>query len=126
MAIVAALHLALLGPDGLRAVARRCHANMQRLRRLLETVPGIRLPFDGPCFHETVVQWRPEGMGAPSVPELLAGMEQDGIAAGFALGTDYPELADGWLVCTTEQHSAEDHQRYRTSLLEHGGNAWAA
>ena len=111
LAIAAAIHLSLLGPNGLRATARRCHANMSGLRRRLQEIPGVALPFKQPFFHETVMQ-----LVNHSAEALLAAMAAAGIAGGYALQRDYPALGEAILVCTTEMRTAEDLGRYIETL----------
>ncbi|RMD80356.1 MAG: aminomethyl-transferring glycine dehydrogenase subunit GcvPA [Gammaproteobacteria bacterium] len=111
MVTAAAVHLALLGPEGLRRVAARCHANLRALVEGLSALPGVEPLFPGPCFHEAALRLpRP----AEEVLEALLG---HGILGGVPLGPDYPELGEGaLLVCTTETRTPEDLAAYREAL----------
>ena len=101
-ALAVAVHLSLLGPEGLREVAEGSMAAAAYARRRLAEVPGFSLAFSGPSFHEFVLR-------CPVPPErLLAGLAEKGIVGGYALGADYPELADGLLVCCTELTRRQD------------------
>src|SRR5262249_30520385 len=50
------IYMAILGADGLHAVASRCHANTKALTDALTKIPGVSVAFDGPFFHERVVK----------------------------------------------------------------------
>ena len=107
----ATIHMALLGPEGLRRVALAAHANTATLRARLEAIPGVRAAFpDTPFFHEVVVR-----LPVP-VPEVLRALEAQGILGGFALGEFYPALTDSLLVCATETKTEADIARYTHHL----------
>jgi len=102
----AAIHMALLGPHGLKRVAQACHANLHALLDRLERDAGVRRRFSAPVFHEAVL-----GLEAPVGP-LLERMRSDGILGGIELASDFPELTESLLVCTTETKTAGDLDRY--------------
>ena len=102
----AAIHMALLGPQGLKRVAQACHANLHALLDRLERVAGVRRRFSAPVFHEAVL-----ALDVP-VAALLDRMRGDGILGGIELRGDFAELGDGLLVCTTETKTAADLDRY--------------
>ncbi|WP_297375690.1 aminomethyl-transferring glycine dehydrogenase subunit GcvPA [Acidiferrobacter sp.] len=107
----ATIHMALLGPEGLRRVALAAHANTATLRARLEAIPGVRAAFpDTPFFHEVVVR-----LPVP-VPEVLRALEAQGILGGFALGEFYPALTDSLLMCATETKTEADIARYTHHL----------
>lgn len=107
----ATIHMALLGPEGLRRVALAAHANTATLRARLEAIPGVRAAFpDTPFFHEVVVR-----LQVP-VPEVLRALEAQGILGGFALGEFYPALTDSLLMCATETKTEADIARYTHHL----------
>jgi glycine dehydrogenase subunit 1 len=106
----ATLYLTLLGPTGLRSVALACHENTCALLDRLGKVNGVERVFDRPVFHEAVLR-----LGRPAGPVVEA-MAQRGILAGYALGTDYPELEDALLVCVTETRTSADMDRYVDEL----------
>lgn len=110
MAIAAAIHMALIGPEGLRAIALTCHERTRTLLAEIQTRTGITPLFDRPFFHETVFRV------AGAVVPLLESMSRQGVAAGVALGADYGELADALLVCATETRSDDDLRRYAAVL----------
>lgn len=106
----ATIHMALLGPAGLRAVASASHANTLRLVARLTAIPGVSLAFPGAVFHEAVLR-----IEAP-VGDVLRALEAQGILGGYPLGEDYPALADGLLVCATETKTEADIEHYAVHL----------
>jgi glycine dehydrogenase subunit 1 len=106
LAVAAAtVHMAILGPQGLRRAALASHANLLALLRSLESL-GIRRRFRAPVFHEAVV-----ALDAPAAP-FLAQLRGQGILGGLDLADAYPELSPGVLVCTTETKTPADLDRY--------------
>jgi glycine dehydrogenase subunit 1 len=77
-------------------------SNTARMVEELAGVEGVEPVFSGPQFHEAVVR-----LGCPVAPVLehLAGQ---GIAGGYDLSAEYPELGNALLVCATETKSEED------------------
>lgn len=106
MVTAAAIYLALLGPDGLAAVARACHAKAIGLRERLTAVQGIERLFTGPVFHEFALR-----LQTPVAPVLRA-LKAQGILGGLDLARHYPELGASLLVCATETKNESDLARY--------------
>src|SRR5688572_11943800 len=98
----ATIHLALLGPEGLRRVAAACAARTRELVAALTNIDGIREVFPGPRFHEAVLK-----LERPAGPVLDA-LAAEGIAGGLDLEPDYPELGHALLVCATETRTTAD------------------
>jgi glycine dehydrogenase subunit 1 len=111
LAVTAAtIHLALLGPQGLRRVAHTCHANLLALLDRLKEVSRVRRRFASPVFHEATLS-----LAAP-VSSVLDQLCDQGLLAGLDLREFYPELGDAMLVCTTETKTAADLERYVRGL----------
>ncbi len=104
------IHMALLGPEGLARAARlSCH-NARRLLALLCAIPGVTRRFSAPFFHEFVLV-------PPRAPgDLIERLARERVVAGVALGDEYPELADGLLLCATETKSEADLLELRDML----------
>lgn len=100
------IFMSLVGPQGLREMAMASLRNTRQLADRLVRLPNIRQAFNGPCFHETVIQ-----VDRPLGPVLDA-MRQRGILAGFDLTRDYPELGNALLICATETKTDDDLQCY--------------
>jgi len=111
LAVTAAtIHLALLGPEGLRRVAHTCHANLLGLLDRLKGVSGVRRRFASPAFHEATLSL---AVPAAAVLEQLC---DQGLLAGLDLCEMYPELGHAILVCTTETKTTGDLDHYVRSL----------
>ncbi len=112
MVTAATIHMALLGPDGLRRVAAASHANTAVLTVQASGVAGVKRAFQGAHFHEVVLQ-----LNRP-VREVLAKMLEQGISGGHDLSADYPQLGNALLVCATETKTEADLARY-IEVLRH-------
>jgi glycine dehydrogenase subunit 1 len=108
--VAATIYLSLLGAEGLREVALLSHTCAVELKNRLSKIPGVKVVFNQPCFHEFVIQFD------KPVKAIIAQMARDGIQAGFDLSTDFPALKNALLVCATETKSLEDLSRYEESL----------
>jgi glycine dehydrogenase subunit 1 len=106
----ATIHMALLGPEGLKNVALASHANTRALLDRLTSLAGVARVFASPYFHEAVIR-----VNSP-VDDVLRALRAQGILGGYGLGRDYPELADCILVCATETKTADDLEQYRQQL----------
>jgi len=106
------IYMSLLGPTGLRRVAIACHENTRQLARHLATVPDVHLAYDGPFFHERVLRLP---VDARAVVDAAAARR---VLLGYPLGDDYPDLADGLLVCATEKYGDAHFERAAGLLRE--------
>jgi glycine dehydrogenase subunit 1 len=106
----ATIYLSLMGPQGLTRTAAASHARAQELVGALSRVPGVRLAFSGPYFHEAVLE-----LDRPVAPVLRA-LSARGIIGGLDLAGYFPELGHALLVCATETKTSADIERYRASL----------
>ncbi len=108
----ATIYLSLLGPVGLARTAAVSHARTRELAAALTRLPGVRLAFPGPYFHEAVLAFdRP-------VAPLLKALAGRGINGGLDLSGYYPQLGNALLVCATETKTAADIEQYRSALGE--------
>jgi glycine dehydrogenase subunit 1 len=117
LALRATVHLAALGPQGLKETAELCLRKAHYAAEQLTKVPGVGLRFDRPFFKEFAVKL---GGDVPAVAnELLAA----GYHAGLPLGRWYPELRDSLLVAVTERRTKAEidglaHELRRTRSAE--------
>ena len=112
LAVTAAtVHMALLGPQGLRRVAQACHANLLALLGRLEREAQVRRRFAAPVFHEAIIAL--DTLAGP----VLERMREQRVLGGVDPGGDHPQLADTVLVCATETKTAEDLDRYVEALV---------
>src|SRR6185369_3871938 len=98
--------------EGLARVASLSHERTNELVAALTRIKGVKLAFEGPRFHEAVLQ-----LDRPVAP-VLAELARRGIVGGFDLAADYPELGNALLVCATETRSSEDIEKYANALAE--------
>jgi glycine dehydrogenase subunit 1 len=113
-AIVSAVYMALLGPDGFRQLAE---TNMQKARYAMERlneIKGVRAPhFATPHFNEFVVNF--DGTGK-TVAEINQELLELGIFGGKDISQEFPEFGSAALYCVTEIHGQEDIERLATAL----------
>lgn len=93
-ATAATIHLAMLGREGLHALAL---LNYRRARYAKEQLAatGRATVFSGPVFNEFAIH-------APK--DATRRIMDAGLAGGLPLAPAYPELEDGLLLCVTELH----------------------
>ena len=122
MMLRATIYLAMLGRGGLAALGEANRARIEALRTRARRVPGVSIPFDGPCFNETVLRLqRParEFRAFARGRGVLAGIPLDGVA-----GCGPNDL----LVAVTEKRSLAQIDLYAALLAEFaaGGGKGAA
>ncbi len=110
LALAAAVYMGALGRQGFRKVSELNLRKAAYAKEAIAGVPGFRVAFDAPTFNEFVVR-------TPLPPEevnrrLLA----HHVLGGAPLGRWYPELADAWLVCVTEQRTRAEIDRLASLL----------
>ncbi len=111
----ATIHMSLLGAQGLRRVAVRCHNNTDALIKAATKLPGVGQRFEGEFFHERVLE-----LPKPA-EEVVRVMSDGGIQAGLALGKYFPEspdLSDCLLVCATEKRTQQEIDSFVGLLQE--------
>ncbi len=95
--------VSLLGPAGLRELAR---LNARKTRYAVQQLAaaGLVERFTGPSFNEVVLR------GA-DVSARFERLVRRGIVAGLPLARAYPELEDSLLLCVTDVHRRADIDR---------------
>jgi glycine dehydrogenase subunit 1 len=106
----ATIYLSIIGPEGLERVATAAHARTEELVATLTRLPGVRVAFTGPRFHEAVLR-----LDRPVAP-VLATLAARGIVGGLDLTPFYPELGEALLVCATETKTSADIERFAEAL----------
>ncbi len=99
-ALRAAIYLALQGPDGLRETATLCAQHGESVKKRLTESPRFEAAFSGATWREFAIRDK-----AGDVDALLKHCRDNGIHAGLALGDDYSELKDCFLVAVTEKRT---------------------
>ncbi len=105
LALAGLVHLAWLGPQGLREQGELCTALAAYAKRRLREA-GFELVFpEKTTFKEFAVRvGRPAG-------EAIRAARARGVHPGYALGRDYEGMDDALLVCLTEKRSPADVDR---------------
>lgn len=92
-ALAVTVHLALLGPHGLREVAEQSAGLAHHFRQEVVKLDGFELVLKAPSFHEVLVRC-PEG--------TLEALLEQGIIGGYDVSQDFPEYKGCLLFCFTE------------------------
>jgi glycine dehydrogenase subunit 1 len=108
----ATIYMSLVGPHGLAKIASTCIERTAALVAALGKVPGVRVAFDAPRFHEAVLL-----LDRP-VAGVLEALAARGIVGGVDLSRDYPSLGSALLVCATETRTPEDIATYARALAD--------
>jgi glycine dehydrogenase subunit 1 len=104
-AVVNAVYLALMGPQGFAEIGTTISANSAYAARRVEAeVPGVRVRWGG-FFKEFVLDVTDTGK---SVAKINATLRAHGIFGGLDLSADFPELGQSALYAVTEVHTADD------------------
>jgi glycine dehydrogenase subunit 1 len=109
-ALAGTIYLAWLGRAGIVELGELLVRRTAYARERLAEVEGVSLLHDAPVAREFALR-----LDAP-VGAVLDRVSQEGTAAGYELGRDYPEYEDGLLVAITERRSREDIDRLAEAL----------
>ncbi len=96
------IHLAWLGKRGFVELGELLVRRTAYARSKLAEVPGVSLVSDAPVVREFALS-----LDAP-VGEVLDLCAAEGVAAGYRLDREYPEIENGLLVAITERRSVGD------------------
>jgi glycine dehydrogenase subunit 1 len=116
-ALAGTVYLAWLGKRGIVELGELLARRTAYARERLAAVDGVDLLHEAPVVREFAIR-----VDAP-VDAVLDACAEDGIAAGYPLGHEYPEHEDGLLVAITERRSREDIDRLAESLGRAVGQA---
>lgn len=109
-ALRAAVFVALLGRDGMKALAEHNYRNAEFAKDTLSRVKGVEVKRSSPTFNEfTVLLPRP-------ADEVVYRMVEKGFASGFPLGRFYKGMDNYLLVAVTEKRTKEDICKLADSL----------
>ena len=92
-ALTAGVYLAAMGPEGLKEVAESSMAKAHYLCRELTKLPGVKLRYDAPFFHEFLLDM-------PKADEILSALDKKNILGGLPFD-------GGILWCATEKVSKQ-------------------
>ena len=105
-ALASTVYLALMGKEGIPAVANLCVQKAHYLADQLQKIKGISLMFPNPFFKEFAVK-------VPVKPKkIIDAMRKEKIFAGIDLGRFDYGINDGLLIAVTEKRTKEEMDRY--------------
>ena len=111
-ALASAIHLAWLGPAGLREAAEQSAQKAHYLADRLTELPGVELVSDSAFVREFALT-------LPADPnKVINAMAEHGYLAGISLSGDYPEHSQAILVAVTEKRSRAELDGYVETLKE--------
>jgi glycine dehydrogenase subunit 1 len=113
-AVVNAVYMALMGPQGFAEIGTTISANSAWAANRIAQVPGVRVRWSG-FFKEFVVDFSDTGR---TVAEVNASLRTADIFGGKDLSADFPELGQSALYCVTEVHTGEDIDALVSALKE--------
>jgi glycine dehydrogenase subunit 1 len=109
-ALVATIHLCLLGKEGMRELALQNLAKARFAQAQLEKIPGVRRMFSGPIFNEFTLEF------PRSVKMINAALLRENIIGPYPLGQHYSELTKKGLVCVTETMPRAEIERLAAAI----------
>ena len=115
IALMGAMHMALLGPDGLRDLAHRNMTACQKAKEVLAATPGVRIVHDAHHFNEFAIEVQ------GSAAACLEYLDSNGIIGGLDLGRWYEGTTNQLLITTTDQTTLRDIESLSAQLA-----LWAA
>lgn len=111
-ATAAAIHISLLGRNGLAELAERNMAAAAYMAERIGALKGFERVFDKPFFNEVAFH-------LPVEPGLVnQRLKKEGIVGGLDLSRYYPQLESAALFCATEIHSKKSVDRMVEILSE--------
>ena len=111
-ALAVAIHLCLLGKEGLKELAEQNLAKARFALQELEKIPGVRRAFSGPFFNEFVVEL------PRSVKMVNAALLREKIIGPLPLGSFYADLTKRALFCVTETTPRAEIERMAAALRQ--------
>jgi glycine dehydrogenase subunit 1 len=101
LALGSAVYLSVVGKTGLKQVAELCYQKAHYAAEQINKIPGAKLAFNTPFFHEFVVKFDRD------VAELNEHLLEHGVLGGYDLGQDFPILKNHMLIAVTEMNSKQ-------------------
>jgi glycine dehydrogenase subunit 1 len=112
-ALATAVHMAALGPKGMRKLAELCYHKAHYAAQAIGALQGYQVLEDKPFFQEFVVR-----CPAPVHEINRYLLEEWGIIGGYDLGQDFSALENHMLICVTEVITAEEIDLLVEALAE--------
>ena len=103
IALMGAMHMSLLGPDGITLLAKRVAASTEATKRALNSIEGVELLFPHSSnFREFVIKVPGDSEKAVSF------MDSEGVIAGLPLGLWWASQSSCILIGCDERTSSSD------------------
>lgn len=110
-ALAVTVFLSLLGPVGLQETANLCYKKAHYACKKFVSLPGVKLLFSSPFFHEFVLQF-------PVSVDDIKSFDGRPVFLGASLSNELPEFPNSRLICVTETITKEEIDQIAT-VLEH-------
>ncbi|MHC1781858.1 MAG: aminomethyl-transferring glycine dehydrogenase subunit GcvPA [Anaerolineaceae bacterium] len=114
VSLTAAMYLAYLGRQGLRAVAEQCYHKAHFAAAEIAKIPGFQVKTRGQFFNEFVVEC------PKPVAKVNEALLKVGILGGYDLEKDYPFAKNQMLVCATEMNTRKQIDALVAALRSQG------
>jgi glycine dehydrogenase subunit 1 len=103
IALMGAMHMALLGPEGLEKLANRVFSATSTTLGAVTSIPGVELVSpDGCFFREFAIR-----IPGPA-KEAIESMDSEGVLGGLNLGTWWGDMSDCLLIGCDEATTEDD------------------
>ena len=106
----ATIYMSLMGDDGIRNIAAKCHGGMKKLLASATEIEGVSARFDQRFFHESVLE-----LPKPA-SEVVNLMAEQGVLGGYDLGLVDGRLKNCLLTNVTETKTDEDIELFVSTL----------
>jgi len=111
-ALQAAIFMAVIGKNGLKAMAQLNLDKAEYAKQVLSKIKGLEVKRSAPTFNEFTIHLHKDAS------QVVEAMMKKGFAAGFPLGRYYPGMERYLLVAVTEKRTKEEIDRYAKALQE--------
>ena len=111
-AIQAAVFMSLVGPEGMKELARLNFSKAEFARKTVGEIPGVEVKRSAPTFNEFTVCLPKDAQ------DVVEAMIPKGFASGFPLGRYYPGMDRYMVVAVTEKRTKQDILLYAETLKE--------
>ena len=113
IALMGAMHMSLLGPDGITVLAKRIAASTETARKAVSSIDGVEL------LHPKSSNFREFAVRVPGdSEEAISFMDSKGVIAGHPLGSWWDSHSSCILIGCDERTSSEDISALVTVIEE--------
>jgi glycine dehydrogenase subunit 1 len=113
IALMGAMHMSLLGPDGITVLSQRVAASTEATKQALQAIEGVELVHpSSPNFRDFVIKLPGDSEDA------VAFMDSKGVMAGLPLGQWWNEMSSCLLIGCDERTSESDISSLVSAIKE--------